>query len=211
MLQTTKAIVLNAFPYNETSLITKLYTKEFGSKGYIVKGVRRNKASLSASLFQPLQIIEAEVYNNQRQSLQILKTATIIDPLSSLRLNIVKSTLTMFITEVINHSIGGETSDNTMFDFLFDKIKSLDIADNAHLADFHLHFMMDFAGVLGFDLANYDWGTNNELTAYFNSPQQSATKTQRNVILSTLIGFYEIHITSNRKILSHKILHEILN
>ncbi|MDR0790355.1 MAG: DNA repair protein RecO [Bacteroidales bacterium] len=211
MLQTTKAIVLNAFAYNETSLITKLYTKEFGLKGYIIKGVRKSKTSLSASLFQPLQLIEAEVYSNQRQSLQVLKTATIIEDLSFLRLNIVKSTLTMFLTEVISHSISGETSDQTMFDFLSDTIKSLNAADNSLLAEFHLHFMIDFADILGFNLINYDWEKDNEIAAFLNSTTPTPTKIERNAILSTLISFYELHITAGRKILSHNVLHEILN
>jgi DNA repair protein RecO (recombination protein O) len=211
MLQITKAIVLNAFSYNETSLISKLYTEQFGLKSYLIKGIRKSKTSLSASLFQPLQPIEAEVYNTQRQSLQILKTATIIEDLSSLRLNIVKSTLTIFITEVINHSIKGETSDKALFEFLFDKIKRLNEADNMLLADFHLRFMIDFAAILGFNVSNYNWEKEEEIAAFVDSPEPTATKTERNAILAALISFYELYITDGKKILSHKVLHNILN
>ncbi|MDR1006591.1 MAG: DNA repair protein RecO [Bacteroidales bacterium] len=213
MQQTTLAIVLNAFPYNETSLITKLYTQSCGLKGYIIKGIRRNRNSLSASIFQPLQIIEAEVCNNQKQSLQILRNATITESLSDLRMDIVKSTLTMFLTEIITLSIRDENPDKQMFEFLSDKIKRLNDAPKAALADFHIRFMIDFANILGFNITNYDWetGSQSAVTAFINNPHLNCSKSDRLSVLMSLVSFYEQHITAGRKVVSHHILHEILN
>jgi DNA repair protein RecO (recombination protein O) len=196
MLQTTKAIVLNAFAYNETSIITNLYTKEFGLKGYIAKGIRKKTSSISASIFQPLQPVEVEVYNNQRQALQVLRNASITDSISDLRSNIVKSTLTMFLTEIMLLSIREENPDNQMFEFLYSKIQSLNNANKSLLSDYHICFMIEFANVLGFNIKNYKWQTQPN---------------SRQTLLAELIAFYEQHITAGRKIKSHTILHEILH
>ncbi|MDR1724808.1 MAG: DNA repair protein RecO [Bacteroidales bacterium] len=189
MLETTEAIVLNSFAYNETSLITKLYTEKFGLKGYIIKGVRKRKSSFSSSLFQPLQLIEAEVYNNSKQSLQILKSATLTDDVSALRFDMIKSTLAIFITEIISNSIREEMADISIFKFLSCQIKSLNAANRMQLSKFHINFMTMFATYLGFSLEHYD--CNNTL--------------------NSLVLFYETHITSGRRIVSHNILHEILH
>jgi len=190
MIFTTKAIVLSAFPYNETSLITRLYTKEFGLRGYIIKGIRKKSSPLSVSIFQPLQLIEAEVYNNNHQSLQVLRNASIIDSVANIRSCIVKSSLTFFLSEIIGLSIKEDNPDEAIFDFIEHKIEQLNAAEKNCLKDFHTEFMVEFASYLGFDLTNY------KLPKTF---------------LNDLINFYEQHIIHGKKIQSHVILHTILH
>ena len=40
---TTKAIVISAIKYSDTSLIVKLYTKEIGLVSYLLKGILKSK------------------------------------------------------------------------------------------------------------------------------------------------------------------------
>ena len=40
----SKAIVLNYIKHGETSIITKVFTREFGVQSFIVKGVRSKKS-----------------------------------------------------------------------------------------------------------------------------------------------------------------------
>ena len=43
---TTKAIVLSALKYSESSLIVKCYTEKLGIKTYLIRGVLKNKKGL---------------------------------------------------------------------------------------------------------------------------------------------------------------------
>ena len=58
----TKAIVLSAIPYSESSLICKLYTEEFGLKSYIIRSAKKKNSPTPTSHFQPLNTIEFEAY-----------------------------------------------------------------------------------------------------------------------------------------------------
>ena len=43
MLVNTEAIILGYINYSETSIILKSYTKDFGSKSFIIRGIRSKK------------------------------------------------------------------------------------------------------------------------------------------------------------------------
>jgi DNA repair protein RecO (recombination protein O) len=59
----TPAIVLKSFPYGETSLITRCFTKEKGKVSFIVRGARSKKSS-KFSHFQPMSYIDI-IYNHK--------------------------------------------------------------------------------------------------------------------------------------------------
>ena len=65
MIVTTKAIVLSALKYGDTSLIVKLFTESDGLKSYMLKGVLASKkGKLKKGYFQPLT--QLEVVANHR-------------------------------------------------------------------------------------------------------------------------------------------------
>ena len=57
MIINTPAVVLKSFPYGETSIIARCYTKEQGKVSLIVKGARRKKSPLAA-YFQPMNYLD---------------------------------------------------------------------------------------------------------------------------------------------------------
>ena len=68
----TPAIVLKSFPYGETSIISKCFTKEKGKVSFIVRGARSKKSS-KFSHFQPLSYIDI-IYNPLPNHLHIKTT-----------------------------------------------------------------------------------------------------------------------------------------
>ena len=61
MIVNTTAIVLKTFPYGETSLISRCFTKEKGKVSFIIRGAQ-SKKNLTAPYFQPLSHIQI-IYN----------------------------------------------------------------------------------------------------------------------------------------------------
>lgn len=171
MIYKTKGIVLSKINYSESSLILKILTEEFGLRSYIIKGGRKPNTRLRASLFQPLQLLEMEVYNNPKKTLNIISEATTYINIDSIYTNIIKSTITIFITEIANLSIREEEKNLIIYSFLEKKIISLHKLENKYSL-FHIEFLLEFSEHLGFfPMNNY-----NIHNIYFNLKRGSFTK-----------------------------------
>ncbi len=68
----SKAIILKAIKYGETSLIIHAYTKEYGKLAFIVKGARKAKAKIQANIIQPLSVVELDFKHSTRKDLHFL-------------------------------------------------------------------------------------------------------------------------------------------
>ena len=111
MLHKTSGIILHTVKYSETSLIVKIYTRDFGLQSYMVTGVRSKKSKNKASLFQPLALVELEVSNTNKGSLQRISEINILHPYSDIPYNIVKSSIAIFLNEILYKAIKEEHAD----------------------------------------------------------------------------------------------------
>lgn len=161
MIQTTEAVILKSFPYSDTSLIVKAYTKDFGLQSYILRSARSNKGKASkAQHFQPLRLVQIEITSRQGVQLSSIRSSQSLFCADRTSCEIVRTTLAIFLTEVLNFSIRENTASDELFDFLKSRIIALERADCGALAEFHLHFLLDLSSILGFEpLDNHDWQT----------------------------------------------------
>jgi DNA repair protein RecO (recombination protein O) len=235
----SKAIVLSSIPYSESSIICKLYTEEFGLKSYIVRSAKKKSSPTPTSHFQPLNIIEFEAYNSVKSKLETIKTSSLILENQNLNFSIVKNAITFFVAEIIHLSLKEANPNKELFDYLFNQIHLLKNSKDEDLAEFHLHFMIEFADHLGLapmnnyseyevffdpiagkftnkaDAQNFNKQTSFTLHKFISQKEITnekicKNKVERNIILEALIIFYSIHITNHSQIKSHKILTTIL-
>ena len=235
----SKAIVLSSIPYSESSIICKLYTEEFGLKSYIVRSAKKKNSPTPTSHFQPLNIIEFEAYNSVKSKLETIKTSSLILENLNLNFSIVKNAITFFVAEIIHLSLKEANPNKELFDYLFNQIHLLKNSKDEDLAEFHLHFMIEFADHLGLapmdnyseyevffdpiagkftnkaDAQNFNKQTSFTLHKFISQKEITnekicKNKVERNIILEALIIFYSIHITNHSQIKSHKILTTIL-
>ena len=71
MIINTPAIVLKSFPYGDTSLIARCFSKDNGKISLIIKGARSKKSS-KTSQFQPLSYIDIIYHYKPNRKLQTL-------------------------------------------------------------------------------------------------------------------------------------------
>lgn len=235
----SKAIVLSSIPYSESSIICKLYTEEFGLKSYIVRSAKKKNSPTPTSHFQPLNIIEFEAYNSIKSKLETIRTSSLILENQNLNFSIVKNAITFFVAEIIHLSLKEANPNKELFDYLFNQIHLLKNSKDEDLAEFHLHFMIQFADHLGLapmnnyseyevffdpiagkftnkaDAQNFNKQTSFTLHKFISQKEITnekicKNKVERNIILEALIIFYSIHITNHSQIKSHKILTTIL-
>jgi len=149
MLVTTKAIVLSALKYGDTSLIVKAFTASSGLKSYLVKGVLKNKkGKLKPAYFQPLTQLELEANHKDKGTLESIRDAKVSTPYQTIYNNITKNALSLFIAEMLINSIVEEEKNSTMFRFVELSLQWLDTHDK--VANFHIFFLLELSKYLGF-------------------------------------------------------------
>lgn len=163
MLHKTSGIVLQTIRYTDTSLIAKIYTEQFGLQSYMISGVRSKKSKTKASLFQPMTIVELEVSNSQKSSLNRISEIAIQHPYSEIPYNIIKSTITMFLNEVLFRSLKEEHADEDLFSFIKNSLLILDLKTES-CSNFHLCFLVQISKFFGF----YPQGVYSEMDCFFD-------------------------------------------
>jgi DNA repair protein RecO (recombination protein O) len=240
MLQKTSGIVLHTIKYSETSLIVKIYTQEFGFGSYIISGVRSKKSKNKAGLFQPLALVDIVVSGNERSALPRISEINIHQPYSHLPFDVIKSSIAIFINEILLHSFREPHPDEELFLFIRNSLLILDL-DTASCANFHLGFMVQLSRFLGFppqgeytaDTSVFDLQEGKFVNylphhphyLHANSSIQlselmrlsyselsglTLSKAERKQLLNALILFYQLHISSFGQIKSAAILEEII-
>jgi DNA repair protein RecO (recombination protein O) len=241
MIHKVRGIVFHAIKYSETSLITRIYTDRFGLQSYIVRGARKPRAKLRASLFQALNILEMEVYHKDKSNLQNIKEARQASIFGSIPFDIRKGSISMFMGDILSKTIREEEANAGLFDFLHSMILKLDDQKDG-IADFHLHFLVQLAKHLGF----FPQGKYGEQTPLFDMQEGSFSKDQpahshyldyplseslsllihaqpsdtvslklgrneRNQLLESIISFYRLHYDGLQDIQSHQVLRKIFD
>jgi len=156
MLIKTQGIVIRNTRYGEGSVISKIYTRDFGMQSYIINGIYNAKSSLKASLLQPLMLLDLVVYHHKLKDIQRIKEAKCPHQLVSLHFDNTKAGICLFVSEVLNKTIKEEEPNQSLYDFIESSILSLD-SEQGVLAIWPLLFLIRLSKWLGFGPDNnYD-------------------------------------------------------
>lgn len=237
MVVNTRGIVLHHINYSETSIIAKIYTEQFGLQSFIVKGVRQRKARMRMNLFGPLSLVEMVMVYKEKSTLHHLKEINSAYPGTGIASDMRRTSLAIFINELLYKSIHGEEPDTTLFAFIVDAIKYLD-STNDRVAFFHMTFALELTQFLGFSpLNNYSpqcryfdlqegvFVSAPPLHPYFLNESLSANWHQllcqqvmdewssalRDNMLLKILDYYRLHLPDFREMKSPEILKEVLH
>ena len=222
MVSKTNGIVLNYIKYKETSIISKIYTKEFGLKSYLINGVRTKKGKFNISSFQPLSLLELVVYENKNSQIGRIKELK-FDKIYFTNHHVQKKiSICLFISEVLLRLITFQVPDINQFNFVRNSLIELDkIVDNYE--NFHIIFLIKFSKYLGFEISNISDFSNikfeNELVISFlseiiiseYSSNIKSTSSVRNKALEIIIVYFREKTELNINFNSNRILKNIFN
>jgi DNA repair protein RecO (recombination protein O) len=238
MLVNTGAIVISALKYGEADLIVKLYTQSDGLKSYMLKRLLKSKkGKFRVSMFQPLTRLEIVAKHKNTGKLEYLQEARIKTHYTNLHSDVLKSSLVMFLAEVLRNSIQEEEANLALFDFLERSFIYLD--KESKPANFHLGFLLQLSAYLGFspDPTNSQYPYFDLMEGVFDQNQNEYTLNAENTaILRQLLGiefdelsqiklnqslrknfldqlliYYQLHIDGFRKPRSLSVLNEIFH
>ncbi|MFK7953960.1 MAG: DNA repair protein RecO [Ekhidna sp.] len=156
MIAKTKGIVLSYMKYGDNSIIARIFTEEYGYGSYIVNSIRSQKSKKSIGYFQPFSILEMVLYVKETRDLQRISEFKSHKPLHHIYQNFTKSTITLFLSEMLSKLLQSEQAPNPeLYDFVEDSIIQLDQIESG-LQDFHLQFLLKIGPYLGFGMEDFD-------------------------------------------------------
>lgn len=235
MLIKTKAIVISSLKYQEKSLIVKCFTQSEGLKSYFVRDAfSSRKSNQKIAYFQPLTILEIEAIHKNKGTLENFKEIKIATPFQSIYADIYKSTIVLFISEILHHSIHEEEKNEALFTFLETALNWLDTHND--IANFHLILLLEITKYFGFypDISQLEnpffeiregvfipFQAVNSLSEHessllkklielrFESDKKTFHSSERQIILKILIEYYGFHLEGFKKPKSLEVLREV--
>lgn len=228
MLNKTKGIVINYLKYRESSLLVTIYTAEFGISSYVENGVRSAKAKHKIALFQPLTLLELEVYHKPGKGLHRISEAKCYYPYRKIPFDIAYSSIALFLTEVLGKVLREEEANPVLFEFLEDSFQILDQGVGS-MENFHLQFLWKLSEFLGFHAGRVQEFMDQlreagvpgisdldpqAVQALFDSDYGQVigiNRLQRAAILRALIYYYGLHMESFGELRSLQVLQEVMS
>lgn len=240
MLHKTRGIVLKTTDYGESSVVVQVFTEKLGLQSYIINGVKKPKAKISRNMLQPLHLLDMVVYHKNTGNVQRIAELKNSPILQSIPYDVIKSSMAMFLNEVLYKSIRQQSADENLFGFVFSAIEWLD-NQTSGMANFHLLFLLQLTRYLGFypdryqandadyfDLKNGVFNKYKPDSVLYLSPphtqnfnkllqsnfetlaQLKFTNDERRYLIAKLLEYYTLHIEGFGNIHSHEILEEVL-
>ena len=228
MLGKTRGIVLSFVRYRDTSIIVKIYTEKYGLQTYIENGVRSSRSKNKIALFQPMTLLELVVYHDDKKDLHRISEIKCAYPFRSIPYEINKSSIALFLIEMLGKCLREEAENKVLFDFLFNSIIVFDELEQ-HFENFHLIFLLQLSFYLGFSpvdandfieqFKEYNLGIQlgekeesaiNQLIAATYESELSIGRRLRGHLLEILILYYRLHIEGMGEIKSLAVLREVM-
>jgi len=222
MLQKTRGIVFRFTKYGETSIIVSVFTEALGLQSYIVNGVRTSSPkSGRIALYQPLTLLDLVVYHRENAAINRIKEVKCNYPFQSIAIDVRKSTIAMFLVEVMNKSVKEESQASQLFEFLYNSIVALDLAVDG-VENFHLVFLLKLSRYLGFGAHSVNEivggrGASPETERHLETILRSDfenlprfSRAERGELLDFLIKFFSDHLDTFGEMKSIPVLREVL-
>ena len=129
MIVKTSAIVLKRFPFGETSIIARCFTREEGKVNIIIKGAKRKK-NHSSSFFQPINCLDMLYYFKPNRDIQTASKVSYNKIWSKFHANLKHMSYGMALMEITDKTITNHDPHPELFDELFSVINKIDSQDD---------------------------------------------------------------------------------
>lgn len=119
MIISTKAVVLSKLKYKDHDLIVRAYTASNGVVSFLVRGTfSSKKTKLKPAYFQPLSLLHLEIDYKNNRDLHYIKNIRLQQAYGSLHTDILKSTVVVFLAEILTMVLKEETSNDDLFNYI---------------------------------------------------------------------------------------------
>ncbi len=214
MVTATELIVLHTTKVGENSIVVHALSKEYGRRGFLVRGAGKRLMSL----LLPLNILEAEVTESAKSTLLSARNLTARHSLLGIRNNIFKNSMTMFMSEVLYRVVKDGSLEEGLYEWCERSILLLD-AIQEDFSNFHLRFLLELTVALGFSPEARDLQpfVGDHYQIVDQMMRESFVQTMliplngqlRNEIAEEVLRYIEYHTESSVNVNSLKVLRDL--
>lgn len=207
-------IVLATTPVGENAVVVHTLSREYGRRGFLLRPGK--KAGMA--LFLPLNILEADVVENPKSQLWSLRNILLKDGLPGIRGNLHKNSMTLFLSEVLFRTLRDGANEDGLFDWCIGSILTLNALE-ADFSNFHIRFLLELAGALGFrpsfeDIAPFAREHLQELKPFLEldfgpSMLVPLNGPSRNALCECLLQYLSYHTEQSIQVKSLAVLREL--
>ena len=149
MLHKVRGIVLKTTNYSESSVVVQVLTDKFGMQSYLINGVKKPKAKIKMNMLQSLHLLDMVVYHKTNTNIQRVSEVRQTPVFKSIPYDMIKTSIVIFLNEVLYKSIRQQSADESLFDYIFNSIASFDEIEEIN-PNFHLSVLLKLTRFLGF-------------------------------------------------------------
>ena len=130
-----------------------LLTDVGGRRSYMVQGVRSRGRGSKLALFQPMFPVEFEGLESPHRQMDRFREIRAGFTLQSLPFDVRKSTMALFMAEVLYRLVRECEPNDPLFDFVWGSVGALDVLEQG-VPNFHLWFLANLSCLLGYRPGN---------------------------------------------------------
>ena len=216
MTTTTELIVLHTTKVGDNSIVVHTLSRDYGRRSFIVRGAGKK----SMALFLPLNILEADIMASSKSSLYAARNISSACPLIGIRNNILKNSITMFVSEVLYRVVPEGAAEQGLYEWCRKNLLLLDVIES-DFSNFHIRFLLELTVMLGFspqakDLEHFV-GERFPIveqfmtTSFAESMLIPMSGAVRNEIAEGVLRYIGFHAESSLNINSLKVLRELFS
>lgn len=240
MLEKSRGIFLHAVKYSETSLIAAIYTEAYGRQSFMINGARSKNSKEKTTAFQPLYLLDIELYYRAGHDIQRLKNIRNANPYTTIPFDIRKSSQVFFLAEILYKCLREEEPNPELFNFIYHSLTFLDLSE-AGISNFHIWFLFKLTRFLGinpsqdnslignfFDMQSALFVSHEPIHSQYTDKQATIlfsrlfdvdlstlqtldySHSERKIVLEKLLEFYKIHFDNLGEIKTLGVLKEVL-
>jgi DNA repair protein RecO (recombination protein O) len=238
MLCTDRIVVLSHTRFSDSSIIVQALSRQHGRISLMVYGFGgKNRSKMGA--FHPMSLLDVVYSYKSEREVQKLTEYKPSPNLVNCTTDIRKSTLLMFMAEVVSKSIREEAEDDAQFEFIDMSVQILEQMQMG-LQFFHLAFMVKLSRILGFfpsidsnhQFFDLEQGHSTAMRpvhrhfvaadvfnriVFFADCQYNClcdiqmSRQERDFMLETVIKWYQFRIPTMKDVNSYEILREVFS
>ena len=214
----TRILVLHLTKYSDHSVVLHAVDAAAGRRSFLVRGLKRSSATAA---FHSLALLDVVGAVAPKSTLAYLKEWTPAPPLPHLRSDLLKSTVALFISEVLYRSFTDAVADPALFDWLCDAVVALDEVEGS-VANYPCWFLVGYAVRMGFmpgktiepegifPPAEADLFQQILRCSFAESLALPLSATRRQAFLRKMLQYLSYHLGATLDIRSLDVLHEVL-
>ena len=151
MKQKMQFIALRTVRHNDRHSILSAYSAECGRVAFAIPAGAGKEASRRRALLMPMSIVECVADIKPGREVSLMSEPRALAPLMGLRTNPIKSSIALFLAEVLGVVLRYGPPDSTLYKYICSSIEVLDLLPSNRSANFHVCFLWGLGRFIGIE------------------------------------------------------------